>query len=49
MTKGAMGDAAYYVLGGSYMSSYCAGGSCTIGWHHTAVVKSWQYFLNRNT
>ncbi|MHC6175483.1 peptidoglycan-binding domain-containing protein [Glutamicibacter sp. X7] len=49
MTKAAMGDAAYYLLGsGNYMIGYCAGGSCTIGWAHTAVVKTWQLYLNRN-
>lgn len=48
MTKGAMGDAAMYVLNQSYMNPYCGGGSCTIGWPNANVVKSWQRFLNRN-
>ncbi|MFJ2618147.1 hypothetical protein [Glutamicibacter sp. NPDC087344] len=51
MTKSAMGDAVWYVIGarpGSTMGGYCAGGSCTISWPHVEVVKCWQYFLNNN-
>jgi hypothetical protein len=49
MTKAAMGDAAGYLLGGTYMSGYCGGYSCHIGWPHANVVKCWQHFLNVNT
>ena len=52
MTKAAMGDAAYYLVGGrpgSKMYQYCGGYDCNVAWPNKEVVMNWQYFLNANT
>lgn len=49
MTKAAMGDAAYYLLGWSALRNKCGAGDCHISWPSTEVVKGWQHFLNVNT